>query len=121
MSKKFGPFLEYASEATAACLITMVQGNMLVITLGHLVVASQTGVVAGAIAAISLLMAKVAKPAAVSIVLGLATTVVDFFVHPAMFGPVAVEAIVTGIIAGGLSYGVGMAVRSVRARRTISQ
>jgi hypothetical protein len=41
---------------------------------------------------------------------------VDFFVHPGMFGTVATEAIVTGIAAGALSYAAGSLVRYLRKR-----
>ncbi len=43
--------------------------------------------------------------------LGLAR--VDFFVHPGQFGPIAMEAIVTGLGAALLSYLVGTLVRGV--------
>ncbi|MGE0623806.1 MAG: hypothetical protein AB7I04_08690 [Pseudomonadales bacterium] len=42
------PFLENAAEATTACLLAMVQGNLLAISLGHWLIASQTGLAAGA-------------------------------------------------------------------------
>ena len=90
---------------------------MLAITLGHLLIASQTGVVAGAIASITLLAAKATSRWIISLVLGLITAVVDYFVHPGMFGTVAVEAVVTGIAAAVLSYLVGMAVRLISDRR----
>ena len=52
MSKdnKLTPYLENISEATAACLLTMVQGNLLVLGISHWIIASQTGIVAGLIA-----------------------------------------------------------------------
>ena len=110
-SKRFAPFAEYLAESTTACLVTMVQGNFLAIALGHLAIASQTGMVAGLLAAITLAMAKTDKRWVISAVLGIATAVVDYFVHPGMFGTVATEAIVTGLAAAILSYLVGTAVR----------
>jgi hypothetical protein len=50
----------------------------------------------------------------VSTLLGTITAVVDFFVHPGQFGPIAMEAIVTGLGATMLSYLVGTLVRGVR-------
>lgn len=114
--QKLAPYLENISEATAACLLTMVQGNLLVLGLGHWVIASQTGIVAGLIASTALMMAKTNKRWLVSLVLGLVTGVVDFFIHPGMFGSVVTEAIVTGIAAAFLSYTVGAVVRFVRGR-----
>jgi uncharacterized membrane protein (UPF0136 family) len=52
----------------------------------------------------------------VSAVLGVATAVVDYLVHPGQFGPIAMEAVVTGVGAALLSYVVGTAVRRVRSR-----
>ena len=48
MKKKLTPIFENVAESTTACLITMVQGNLLALTVSHWLIASQTGVVAGA-------------------------------------------------------------------------
>jgi uncharacterized membrane protein YdcZ (DUF606 family) len=114
--KRVAPFAEYLAESTTACLITMVQGNVLALTLGHVVIASQTGVVAGLIAAITLAFAKTDRRWVVSAVLGVATAVVDYFVHPGMFGAVATEAIVTGLAAAVISYLVGTVLRYFRRK-----
>lgn len=113
-SGKVRPFVEYVAESTTACLVTMVQGNMLALTVSHLVIASQTGVIAGLLAGAGLLIAKTDSRWLVSLVLGVVTAVVDYFVHPGMFGPVALEAIVTGVAAGVLSYLVGTLVQYFR-------
>jgi hypothetical protein len=97
----------------------MAQGNILALTLGHVMIASQTGVVAGLIAAVTLAFAKTDRRWVVSAVLGIATAVVDYFVHPGMFGAVATEAIVTGLAAAVLSYLVGTAVRYFK-RKSVS-
>jgi hypothetical protein len=112
--EKVTPFVEYFAEATTACVVTMVQGNFLALTVSHLLIASQTGIVAGAIAAATLYFARADRRWLVSTVLGVITAVVDYFVHPGMFGAVATEAIVTGIAAGVLSYLVGSLIRYVR-------
>lgn len=119
MSKdnKLTPYLENILEATAACLLTMVQGNLLVLGISHWIIASQTGIVAGLIASTALLLAKTDKRWLVSLVLGLVTAVVDFYIHPGMFGSVATEAIVTGIAAAFLSYSIGTIVRLLRRRK----
>ena len=51
--------------------------------------------------------------------LGATTSVVDYYVHPGMFGSAATEAIVTGLAAGILSYLAGTAVRYFKARRGV--
>jgi len=48
--KRAGPVLENITESATACLLTMVQGNVLALGLGHWIVASQTGVAAGILA-----------------------------------------------------------------------
>jgi hypothetical protein len=115
--RKITPFVESIAESTTACLVTMVQGNVFALTLTHLAIASQTGVIAGALAAVVIVSAKAKNRWVISALLGIATAVVDYFVHPGMFGPAALEAIVTGIGAALLSYLVGSLVR-IWQRRT---
>jgi len=114
---KVSPYIENISEASAACLFTMVQGNIFAIGIGHLVIASQTGIIAGIIAGTAILFAKTEKRWLFSLLLGVTTGAVDFLIHPGMFGSVATEAIVTGVFAGSLSYGVGTAVRKYRSAK----
>ena len=90
---------------------------MLAITLGHLAIASETGVIAGAVASVVVLTARTRTRWIVSIVLGVVTAIADFFVHPGQFGPIFAEALATGLGAGLLSYLLGMAMHRVRARR----
>ena len=115
--EKIKPYVENISEATAACLFTMVQGNIFLLGLSHWLVASQTGIVAGVLATLVLWFAKTTKPWVISLVLGSFTAIVDFFVHPGMFGGVLAEAIVTGIAAGVFSYFIGRAIAYARRRR----
>ncbi|MFT6408493.1 MAG: hypothetical protein ACJAQ6_001913 [Arenicella sp.] len=115
--KKITPFIENIGEATTACLVTMVQGNILALGLTHWVIASQTGFVAGVIASIALIISRTTSRWIIAITLGTATAIVDYFMHPGMIGPFFLEAIITGIGAAILSYLVGMALRYWRARR----
>ncbi len=114
MKNKAVPFIEYFSESTVACLVTMAQGNLLAMTASHVLVASQTGVIAAAIASVSILVTKTRNRWLISAILGVATAVVDYYVHPGMFGSAATEAIVTGIAAGVLSYMAGTVLRFFR-------
>jgi len=118
MKNKLTPYIDSVAEAPTACLVTMVQGNILALGLTHVVIASQTGIIAGTIAYIAILFAKTGKQWLVSIILGVATGIVDFFVHPGMFGTVATEAVVTGLGAAVMSYLVGIAVQRFRAKST---
>ncbi len=119
MSNKAAPLIEYVSESTVACLVTMVQGNLLALTASHLLIASQTGLVAGTIATVGIFVAKTRNRWLISAGLGVTTGVVDFYVHPGMFGSVVTEAFVTGLAAAILSYLVGAAVNHFRADRDI--
>jgi len=117
MNKKLTPFVENIAESTTACLVTMVQGNVLALGLSHWIIASQTGVAAGTITAAAILLSKTDKRWMISLLLGLVTAVVDYNIHPGMFGSAATEAIVTGIGAAVLSYLVGTIIQSIRARQ----
>ena len=61
MNKKIVPFVEYSAESMTACLVLMVQGNILALTATHLLTASQTGIIAGGIAAAGLYFARASK------------------------------------------------------------
>ncbi|MFN3231903.1 MAG: hypothetical protein ACE363_07040 [Alphaproteobacteria bacterium] len=109
--------LENVTESGAACLITMVQGNLFAITLSHWIIASQTGLIAGTAASAILFLWRASKPWMVALILGAATALVDYFMHPGQFGPFFMEALVTGAGAAALSYLAALAFRQVRLRR----
>ncbi|MFK7862783.1 MAG: hypothetical protein AB8B95_01010 [Pseudohongiellaceae bacterium] len=115
--KKVAPLLENIGESTAACLVTMVQGNLLALGLGHWIIASQTGILAGVLASVALVLARTKNRLAISIILGVITGFVDYFVHDGMFGPEAAEAIVTGLGAAVLSYAFGGLLEFYRQRK----
>jgi len=117
MHKYVSPLVENISEATVACLVTMVQGNVLAIGVGHLIIASQTGLTAGTAATVAVLLAKPHKRGLIALILGMITTVADYLVHPGMFGRVFTEAIVTGVGAALLSYGVSKLIEAVRRKK----
>ena len=114
MIRRIAPFIENFAESGLACLFTMVQGNIFAVGLGHWIVASQTGLFAGGIAALAILVAKNANRLVVAGILTVATAVVDYLVHPGNFGPVIMEAVVTGLAAGTLSL---LAARLLARRR----
>ena len=123
LRQKIEPFIENIGEATAACLITMVQGNLLALTLDHWITASQTGVIAGALTAAAILASKIKQRWIVSSVLGIITAVVDFIIHPGKFGPIFLEAMVTGAGAACLCFLVGLLMdrlRTIRSGVTVS-
>ena len=121
MNDKLKPFLENASESTAACLITMAQGNIFAIGLSHWLVASQTGLIAGLVTTGAILATQTDKRWLVSVFLGVTTGIVDFFMHPGSFGPVFMEALVTGLGAAVLSFTAGTLYRWYRRRQVFAE
>ena len=111
------PLVENVTESGAACLLTMVQGNVFALGLGHWVVASQTGLTAGFLATVALWGREGMGRWVVAGVLGLATAAADYFIHDGGFGPAAAEAIVTGVGAALLS----LAVSGIRSRRSAAR
>ena len=116
-NRKLSTLVENIAESGSACLITMVQGNVLAIGISHWVIASQTGLVAGAASAAALALAKTDNRWAVAGILGVVTAVVDYFIHPGMIGGAATEAIITGAGAAALSLVVHVLVSRIRRRR----
>jgi len=114
MNAKLKPFVENISEATTACLLTMLQGNLLAITLGHWLIAAETGIAAGTVTATLVLFFRAQKLWVISLGLGTITCLVDYLVHPGMFGSMVTEAIVTGIGAAVLSHIVGTTLKAMR-------
>lgn len=117
MGRKVEAFAENIAEAGAACLVTMVQGNLLALGLSHWIIASQTGLIAGTAAAAAITFTKIRNRWVIAATLGVLTFAVDYFMHPGMFGSAATEAVVTGLGAAVLSWIVG----AVLARRRRAQ
>lgn len=107
MNKRLTPFLENIGEATAACLLAMVQGNLLAVSLTHWAIAIRTGLLAGMVATAAILVLRTSRPGRVALVLACTTAVADFVVHAGRGGGGAGEAAFTALVAGGLSLGVG--------------
>jgi hypothetical protein len=115
--RRWLPFVENTAESTVACLIAMTQANLLLATAGHWIVAAQTGLIAGSATAALVVVARARQRWVVSTLLGVLTAIVDYWVHPGAFGPIFMEAAVTGVIAGVLSFGLGWVWRRTRGRR----
>ncbi len=110
-SKKTALFAESTLESTSACLVTMVQGNVVALTVAHLGVALETGLIAGAAATTLSLFSGHLSRRLGAIVLGMATTIADFFIHSGPFWAVAAEAVVTGSVASLLWFLVTLLLR----------
>lgn len=116
MKKKVALFAENIGESSAACLVAMVQGNILAVTATHWAIALQTGLAAGTAASIALAFMRTTGKWRVALVLAVVTGIVDYLVHPGMIGGGPTEAILTGLGAGALSLAVGEMVGRFRTR-----
>ena len=103
MKRRLQLLAENWGESTVACLLAMVQGNVVALTTSHWLIASRTGLVAGLTATAVLFAIQKLNKWVVAGTLASVTAVVDYLSHPAQFGPFATEAILTGIAAGALS------------------
>ena len=121
MNRKVQPFVENISEAAAACLVTMVQGNLLAVTLAHWLVAAETGFIAGMITSAALVAWKTSKAWVIALMLGIVTTITDYIVHPGGFGPAFMEAAVTGGGAAALSFAVAVSLRSFVGQQDLTK
>ncbi len=117
MKRRLTLMIENMGESTVACLLAMVQGNVLAVTASHWLIASRTGIIAGLVAAAVLFAIQRLNKWVIAGTLAIVTAVVDFFSHPAQFGPFATEAVVTGLAAGALSLLVAKLSSGWRARR----
>jgi len=117
MKKPVSTLAENIAESGAACLITMAQGNILAVGVSHWVIASQTGLVAGAASVAALTVAKTDNRWAVAGILGAVTAIVDYFIHPGMIGSAVTEALITGAAAACLSLAVHALVSRFRRQR----
>ena len=105
MKSKIKPYFENTTEAGVACIVTMVQGDLMSLTAAHWFIATQTGLIAGTITATAILLTRIRREWVISLALGAITMVVDYFVHPGMLSQYAiVEAVITGLGAAALSF-----------------
>lgn len=95
--------LRRLSEATPACLMVMVQGDITVITLEHWLTAFQTGTIAGVGAIVISFLPREDLRENKYIdagITGFITAIADYITHPTHFGAPTTEAVITGIAAG---------------------
>jgi hypothetical protein len=98
-------FIRRLSEATPSCLMMMVQGNVLALTLTHWGKALQTGALTGALAVLVSFSGRKELQENKFVIAGLTgflTAIADFLTHPTHFGGPSTEAITTGVGAGFL-------------------
>lgn len=104
VSTKVKLWIEKFSEAWAACMICMVQGDVTVLTISHAVTASKTGVLAGIGCVIASFISSKPRKTTDALLTGAVTMVADIAIHPTHFGPQLAEAALTGIVAACLCY-----------------
>jgi O-antigen ligase len=70
---------------------------------------------------VALLLTQTRSRWVIAIVLGVATAIVDYFMHPGMIGPIFLEVIITGLGAAVLSFAVGALLKFHREKRAAIQ
>ena len=90
---------------TFSCMINMVSGHILIMSMKHFIIASKVGLVcAGGFGLVSLATSKlVQNKYFLAGYVFTATTIIDYFTHPSHFGNEYTEAIVTGLTAALIS------------------
>ena len=108
MIQKIKIFLTPFCEATPACLLVMVQGNIWLATLGHLQKAAETGLITGVgVLIISFFTYRwFGNKYVVAGITGGMCFIADLLIHPTHFGSYTTEAIVTGAVAAIISLAV---------------
>ena len=103
--QKIKVFLTPFCEATPACLLVMVQGNIWLATLGHLQKAVETGFITGiGVLILSLFTYRwLGNKYLVAGITGGMCFIADLLIHPTHFGSYTTEAIVTGAFAAIIS------------------
>jgi hypothetical protein len=100
LSQKMKTFLTPFCEATPACLLVMVQGNIWLATIGHLQKAVETGLITGVgVLILSLFTHRwFGNKYVVAGITGGMCFIADLLVHPTHFGGFTTEAAVTAAI-----------------------
>jgi hypothetical protein len=100
LSQKMKTFLTPFCEATPACLLVMVQGNIWLATIGHLQKAVETGLITGVgVLILSLFTHRwFGNKYVVAGITGGMCFIADLLVHPTHFGSFTTEAAVTAAI-----------------------
>ena len=105
LSQKIKIFITPFCEATPACLLVMVQGNIWLATIGHLQKAVETGFITGVgVLILSMFTHRwFGKRYVVAGITGGMCFIADLLVHPTHFGNFITEATVTAIITAIIS------------------
>ena len=98
-------FLRVYLMVTFSCMVNMVSGKILLISMKHFIIASKVGLVcAGGFALVTLLTSKLMQNKYfLAGYVFLATGVIDYFTHPTHFGNHYTEAVTTGLGAALIS------------------
>ena len=103
MVRKLKKTGETFAQAWIACLLTMVQGDITVLSLYHAKVAAETGALTAVAYFMCSFFSSLDNKWANAMVVGFLTILADFIVHPTHFGSEWTEAVVTGLGAGTLA------------------
>ena len=100
-------FTNKFSLAWIACILVMVQGNISIINLNHVMTAAKTGVLTGLIV-VAMSFIKWQFKFKLPLFVFIGCFIGDLIAHPTHFGNWYSEALVTALVAGGFSYFVSL-------------
>jgi len=95
-------WFEKFSEAWTACLLCMVQGDLSVISLNHVITAAKTGSLAGLAFVIAALLPWSNKWLGIWLT-GFLTMIADIIIHPSHYGNEFTESLITGLVAATIA------------------
>lgn len=107
LSARLKLWTEKFSEAWAACMICMVQGDITVLTFSHALTASKTGALAGLGCVLASFIPSKRNKTTDALLTGVVTMAADIAIHPTHFGPQMAEAALTGVVAAAICYAIG--------------
>ena len=96
-------FFHKLSLAWLSCMIFMVQGNMLSITSKHMIIATKTGCITGALV-VMLSFIPIQFHFKLPLLMFIGCFIADIITHPTHFGGVYSEALSTALLAATFSY-----------------
>ena len=108
LTQKIKIFITPFCEATPACLLVMVQGNIWLVSMGHLQKAVETGLITGVgVLILSLFIYRwFSNKYVVAGITGGMCAIADLLIHPTHFGSYTTEAMVTGTFTAIISLAV---------------
>lgn len=103
IKRKISLFFHKLSLAWLSCMIFMVQGNLLALNTKHMLIATKTGTITGALVVL-LSFIPIQFHLKLPVFMFIGCFIADLISHPTHFGEYYTEALCTGLLASVFSY-----------------